>query len=432
MTSASLKYDYPTPPNDIHRAFRYPAKFHPPVARALVERYSRAGDHLLDPFCGSGTLLVEGAIAGRHTTGHDVDPLAVFISEAKLTRYDIAELTSVWAAMENIVLKLREKRDDRLDLKFMDLTADELDQQLAGLTLPAIPNIDHWFRRYVQLDLARLQHAIQNCDASPAAKAFLELAFASVIRRSSNADPVPVSGLEVTAHMKKRDLDGRVVDAFSFFQQRGRRLLAAVKSFDGARDSSVSYTISQHDARTPFSGERPHAIITSPPYQNAVDYYRRHQLEMFWLGLTESQTDRLALLPQYVGRAKVPLRDPFLNTDFDNHPLADTWYQEIQASSASRARDFKAYFSSMTSVLAEIETFARPGAAVVFVVGRSRWGQYEIPTEELFKQLVPEGLTLTEHLTYGITNRTMSYTRHNGASIDVEHVLAFEKDADTP
>jgi hypothetical protein len=40
---------------------------------------------------------------------------------------------------------------------------------------------------------------------------------------------------------------------------------------------------------------------------------------------------------------------------------------------------------------------------------------------------MPANLALKEHLTYGITNRTMSYTRHNGASIDVEHVLAFEK-----
>lgn len=427
MTTASLTYDYPNSPNGIHRAFRYPAKFHPPVARALVERYSSPGEHVLDPFCGSGTLLVEGAIAGRHTTGHDVDPLAVFISSAKLATYDVAELTHLWLTMEKTVLQLKALRDKRLDLKHVDLDADALGEQLNSLSLPGIPNIDHWFRRYVQLDLARLRDALWSCDASAEGKAFLQLVFASIIRRSSNADPVPVSGLEVTSHMKQRDLDGRVVDPFAYFLQRGRRLLEAVESFDAVRSADASSAVSLHDARTPFGGDRPHAIITSPPYQNAVDYYRRHQLEMFWLGLTESQADRLALLPHYVGRAKVPMRDPYLETDFDDHPLADTWFQEIQATSVSRARDFKAYFSSMTSVFAELERFARPGANVVLVVGRSRWGQYEIPTEELFKQLMPAKLVLKEHLTYGITNRTMSYTRHNGASIDVEHVLAFEK-----
>jgi hypothetical protein len=81
----------------------------------------------------------------------------------------------------------------------------------------------------------------------------------------------------------------------------------------------------------------------------------------------------------------------------------------------------------MTSVFEQLNAHATDGAAVVLVVGRSRWGQIEIPTEQLFKELMPPGLRLEEHLTYRITNRTMSYSRHNGASIDEEHVLAFRK-----
>ena len=42
-----------------HYAFRYPAKFHPPVVRELVQRYSKKGQVCCDPFCGSGTRLVE-------------------------------------------------------------------------------------------------------------------------------------------------------------------------------------------------------------------------------------------------------------------------------------------------------------------------------------------------------------------------------------
>src|SRR5260370_39197921 len=77
-----------------HYLFRYPAKFHPPVARALVERYSEPGDLVLDCFCGSGTLLVEAAVLGRHALGTDVDPLAAWVSEAKTNRYRTRQLGS--------------------------------------------------------------------------------------------------------------------------------------------------------------------------------------------------------------------------------------------------------------------------------------------------------------------------------------------------
>jgi hypothetical protein len=68
-----------------HYAFRFPAKFHPPVARYLVDNFSKAGDWVIDPFCGSGTLLVEGVQAGRRMHGVDLDPIAAFISRIKST-----------------------------------------------------------------------------------------------------------------------------------------------------------------------------------------------------------------------------------------------------------------------------------------------------------------------------------------------------------
>src|SRR5262249_55559426 len=67
-----------------HYLFRYPAKFHPPVARALLERYSEPGDTVLDPFCGSGTLLVEALVSDRSSVGIDVDPVATLVSRAKV------------------------------------------------------------------------------------------------------------------------------------------------------------------------------------------------------------------------------------------------------------------------------------------------------------------------------------------------------------
>src|SRR4051812_36391097 len=70
-----------------HYLFRYPAKFHPPVVRALIEKYTEPGDVILDPFCGSGTLLVEAATMNRRSIGLDIDPVAVAVTNAKVHRY---------------------------------------------------------------------------------------------------------------------------------------------------------------------------------------------------------------------------------------------------------------------------------------------------------------------------------------------------------
>lgn len=47
-----------------HYLFRYPAKFHPPIVRALIEEYTARDECVLDPFCGSGSMLVEARVSG--------------------------------------------------------------------------------------------------------------------------------------------------------------------------------------------------------------------------------------------------------------------------------------------------------------------------------------------------------------------------------
>src|SRR5436305_11386516 len=96
-----LKYDAPdTSRRFTHYLFRYPAKFHPPVARALLERHTEPGDCVLDCFCGSGTLLVEAAISGRSAIGSDVDPVAAFVSRVKAKALNAKRLRRLWTQLE--------------------------------------------------------------------------------------------------------------------------------------------------------------------------------------------------------------------------------------------------------------------------------------------------------------------------------------------
>ncbi|HET9621699.1 MAG TPA: hypothetical protein VFP84_10050, partial [Kofleriaceae bacterium] len=68
-----------------HPFHTYPARLHPATARLLVELVGAgAGDApIVDPFCGSGTALVEARAAGLRAVGSDLNPLAVLVARAK-------------------------------------------------------------------------------------------------------------------------------------------------------------------------------------------------------------------------------------------------------------------------------------------------------------------------------------------------------------
>jgi len=82
-----------------HGFYRYPARFSPQFAHAVIEAFTKPGDLVLDPFMGGGTTLVEARTLGRRAVGADINSLAVFISKAKTTLYTDRETSSVenWA-----------------------------------------------------------------------------------------------------------------------------------------------------------------------------------------------------------------------------------------------------------------------------------------------------------------------------------------------
>ncbi|MGN7968817.1 DNA methyltransferase [Microbacterium sp. 22296] len=409
-----------------HRMFRYPAKFHVPVAAGLIEQFSTPGQTILDPFCGSGTILVEASVRGRSSVGTDLDPLAVAVSRAKTSSFPPGQLESVTERLQTCLATLRRPDSEYLALAKSDLTDDDYRRALDGLWVPAIPRLRHWFRNYVIIDLARIRSQILKLELAPAIERWIMVVFASIIRNASNADPVPVSGLEVTAHMRRLDAAGRVINPFALLDKALGRAVRGATAYASERSPATSTSVFQSDATTLQTPTQPDVIITSPPYQNAVDYYRRHQLEMFWLDLTSTQADRLALQPSYIGKHRVAASNPILKAPWAPSPTAQEWLDRMQEQAPPRARDFRAYMTSMDAVFARWADLLPAGGLAVCVVGRSTWNGANIPTDELFLEMAQGRFSMLDHLSYPVKNRYMSYARRNGADIAEEHVLVLE------
>lgn len=416
-------------PRMTHYLFRFPAKFHPPVVHALIRSHTTSGQRILDPFCGSGTLLLAAAAEGRHAVGSDVDPVAVFVASVKSHRFRPGHLRASWTLLSPLLEELARSSSEYEKLQFVDITMEEYDDTVSNehLWVPEIPNLLHWFRRYVIVDLARILHKIERVRIPETHRTFFRLMFASIIRRSSNADPVPVSGLEVTSYMKKRDAAGRLVNPFELLRKSTERGLLDVQEYWEVSKAESRISVYQADARVINARLRDQvdAVITSPPYHNAVDYYRRHQLEMFWLGFTSTHADRLELLPSYIGRSRVRNADPMLRRLKELGPMAASWYERIVKVSSVRANAFAHYVLSMKDTIDQLSATVRTGGPLVLVLGHSDWNGSKIPTSELFVEMAGDACHLTERFWYPTKNRYMSYGRHNGTGINQEYVLVF-------
>jgi SAM-dependent methyltransferase len=430
MRAKRLTFESSGHPKLTHYVFRYPAKFHPPVARALVESYTCARDTVLDPFCGSGTLLVEALTCGRHSIGVDVDPVAAFVARAKVHPYSIRRLERHAETLKAELAALRRPIKEYEKRQFTDLAVHKYADELGadGLAPPPIPNLRHWFRRYVIVDLCRIRAAIDPLRCNRHHREFFLLVFCSIVRAASNADPVPVSGLEVTRHMMERDAAGRVIDPFGLFFRALERAMNGVRELAARRtQSTVEVVQGNATALSAVVKSKADATITSPPYHNAVDYYRRHTLESYWLGLAKSHEERLVLRKGYLGQAKVRQDDEFLMRDLFAGRVVRSWEARMRKVSAERANAFHHYVNSMHAVFKELAGRLRNGAPAVFVVGHSTWNSSPLPTTTIFRELAEPWFSLRELWWYPISNRYMSYSRRNGANIDREFVLVFER-----
>ena len=428
-----LRFDDIDAPELTHSLIRYPAKFHPPVAHALVRKFTNKNQLILDPFCGSGTLMVAAAAEHRNVIGSDIDPVAVFATRAKTYRWRPGHLRSSWCKVESRLQHAQRSENEYQERQFCDLTVQQFESSLQeeSLWVPEIPNLFHWFRRYVVVDLARIVSAIESLQIPETHRLFFRLALASIIRKSSNADPVPVSGLEVTSHMRRLDARGRPINPFAYFTHAVRAGLIAAESYYDLVPREQSVTVLRADARTIGNRLRRHGgvdcIITSPPYHNAVDYYRRHQLEMYWLGLTRTHQDRLELQRDYIGRQQVRIDAIAPDCVDELGPLSMEWYKTMYIHSPQRARAFLHYITSLRSSLGQFEKLLHAEGHLVFVLGNSQWKGKTLATCDLVHEIVPRGLSLKDRYWYPIRNRHMSYGRHNGANIGEEFVLAFER-----
>ena len=87
---------------------KYPTRYISAVPRFAINAYSKAGETVLDPFCGSGTTAIEAMLLGRNAMSIDIDPFARLLIKVKTTVYSKEDIDF----LDEVVRKIKEMRTD--------------------------------------------------------------------------------------------------------------------------------------------------------------------------------------------------------------------------------------------------------------------------------------------------------------------------------
>lgn len=105
--------------------------------KALIEKYTKEGDTILDPFSGYGVFCCEAFILNRNVISNDLNPMANFINKQLLNKnINIKKLEGEWINIRNqiseyINLWYNFKAEDG-DVQLINILRDEKDKPLKG------------------------------------------------------------------------------------------------------------------------------------------------------------------------------------------------------------------------------------------------------------------------------------------------------------
>lgn len=406
-----------------HGFHKYPAKFIPHIPKWAIEKYlnGNKSKNILDPFCGSGTTLVEGILAGHNVIGVDIDPLSTLISKVKTTRVDVTELNkiSTWLTKE-----IKKKKEG--DFK------------------PDCETIEHWFTKEAIKKLSIIRTLINqipekfgNNKKVKDIQDLLVICFSSTIRRVSNADnesqKTYVSHTKVKVPEEVNTLFFSQLDLFidrisKFSEVINPKLTSRIICSSGAQLLEKK-----------LKGQTIDLAITSPPYIKAIDYIYNQMVELFWVGdlfHMQTQTKQNGKKIEYIGNKQIQKTEfnyytPYntiLNIDKLDEKLQQVYDIDKKNGHKHSYVTFK-YFAEMEKHFSEMANCLSKKTHYVMVVGDSNVSNIFFDTADFLIDIAERnGFRITNKWGYKIKNRYMRFDRKGrGGIIEIDRVLDFEK-----
>ena len=340
--------------HDIHR---YPAKFIPQLARRIIEMYSKPYQIVLDPFCGSGTALLEARLAERNAIGVDLNPIAYYISKVKTNPIEPAKLRENW---ENFSLKLSPL------FGFNNVEPFPLPKK-------ALEILSSWIPEKQLIDMRRLFTLIMDVK-DEAFRDFLLVAFSNIQK--------DCSWWLMKSVKPCRDFKKKVPDVIPTFAKQVEKMIEKNNQlWEVLKDSKTWVKVFKADTRSLSSivEDVVDLILFSPPYVTSYEYVDVHKLSIIWL---EQAEDLRPIKQKFIGSMSAKPKSITINSS-----LAVEIVKELAKKDKRLSKAVKTYFEDMQISFEEMDKVLKDNGVVVIVIGNTRLKDVEIKNAEVFAEM---------------------------------------------
>lgn len=404
-----------------HLLHPYPAKLlaNIPIFFLQNDILSKPGDVVVDPFSGSGTVLLEAIVNNRIGIGADSSPMARLIAKVKTTPIDIEATQKMFDAFK---------------------------QNLSvSPTIPKVTNIKHWFYPRIIEQLGRIKSTIDALEDSDI-KDFFSVCFSGCVRKVSLANP----RLSVPVRLKKELFPKgswrhdeaknkleylKTASVIEIFEQIYNRNLKRISSLRSLAKTNIRIC---KDARNlsyenksgklcKIKNNSVSLVITSPPYAGAQKYIRSLSLSLGWLGFCD-EIPLTKYKEKSIGREeyKTSAYIELLNTGI---PDADVLLKEIYQENPKRAHIAANYLNEMRQSFKELKRVLKPGGHFVLVIANNQVCGREFKTTEYLEAIAHQlGFKTKLRLVDDIKSWGLMTKRNKTAStITCEWIFVLEK-----
>jgi len=403
-----------------HGLHPYKGKFYPQLAKALMNLCALpSGASLLDPFCGSGTTILEGYLNGYRTFGCDMNPVAAKIAKAKVGILDVNPdvvrevLGTLAGQIEDA--PTRPVGSEQFDPKCFD-------------------EISKWFPDSVISKLNWLLASIRSVSEG-VIRDFLEVVLSSIVRDVSQQDPTDLRIRRRKEAIQDADVFQMYLDALDTQYTRIEKFWS-VRGFSPERFRPSRIVEGDSRNRETFDGlglenNTVDLILTSPPYATALPYIDTDRLSLLVLFGMDSSARR-PIEQNLIGSREIMEKErrkfeQTINDSKNGLPesvqnyLQNLYLRVSKANVGFRRKNMPAllqrFLNDMASVLRNCYQILRPGGETMIVIGDNRMnvdGEYErIATTDFVQDIATNcGMELIERIDISVTTENLVHIKH--------------------